>query len=38
MSSGRLHRAWESVVVCNTHTCPVHSIAHLSSEMELNNS
>jgi hypothetical protein len=25
-------------VECNTHTCPVHSIALLSSEMELNNS
>jgi hypothetical protein len=25
-------------VVRNTHTCPVHSIALLSSEMELNNS
>jgi hypothetical protein len=26
------------IVVCNTHTCPVHSITLLSSEMELNNS
>jgi hypothetical protein len=33
-----LQELMETVVVRNTHTCPVHSIALLSSEIELNNS